>query len=112
MPVYDCRKEGRDPRALYFPCNVRVLDPATGARIPNVFYLSTSPARVARFAVDQNGDPLVDPKTRRKVRRTDPRTGRPRIDYTWDRLEIWEYRPWVAVAVDGGRVVAKSEGCP
>lgn len=105
--IYDCRRDGRDPRAESFPCNVRVLDPATGERIPNVFFLDTSPAQVGRFVTDADGNPMAG--GRRKVLRADGRGGK-RLDFEYDRLEVWEYRPWVAVAVAGGGVVAKSGG--
>lgn len=109
--VYDCRRDGRDPAGVPFPCNVRIVDPATGARIAGVFYARTSPPRLGRFVMGPAGEPLVDPKTRRKVRRPDGRGGT-RVEVVYDRLEVWERRPWVAVAADTGRAVAQSEGCP
>lgn len=115
MPVvYDCRKEGREPGAHYFPCNVRVLDPQTGQRIENVFLLCDSPAKVGRFIVDANGVPLVNPNRKRRFI-PDGRGGK-KLEIYYDRLETVEYRPWVAVRLhtDGstGEVVAKSEGAP
>lgn len=109
MPVYDCRKDDRAPGALNFPCNVRILDPATGERLTNVFFASTAPAELGRFVLGPDGEPMVDAKTRRKVWDTDA-NGRKCVRIVWDRLERWERRPWVAVAVDTGQVVAKSEG--
>jgi hypothetical protein len=111
MAVYDCRPTAREAGSIGFPCSVRIIDPATGARIANVFYAGTAPAKLGRFVTGPDGEPLVDPKTRRKKWVTDP-DGRRRIEIVWDRLEVWTLCPWVAVAADTGEVVAKSEGCP
>lgn len=112
--IYDCRKDGRDPRARYFPCPVRVLCAATGDRIPNVFFLNTAPVgggpTLGRFVTDALGQPLVSPQ--RKRRRVPDGRGGTKLEIYYDRLEVWERRPWVAVALEGGRVVAKSEGAP
>lgn len=122
MPVYDCRPSGVEPGSIRFPCNVRILDARTGQRIANVFYLSTSPPRVGRFLVGPDGLPLVR-ATGRKI----PGTRRHVENLTWapskmapvpivpdkikeyERLEVYEPRRWVAVAVGTGEVVAKSE---
>lgn len=111
MPVYDCRRDGREPGSVCFPRAVRILDPATGGRIANVFYASTAPARLGRFVSGPGGEPLADPKSRRKVWEVGP-DGRRRVRVVWGRLEVWESRPWVAVDPDTGEVVEKSEGCP
>lgn len=109
MPVYDCRPNPV-PGSLRFRMNVRVIDPATGERIPNVFLLDTAPARVGRFVTGPGGEPLAGPE-RKKRWVGDGRGGR-RVEYYYDRLEVWEYRPWVATAADTGEVIAKSEGAP
>lgn len=112
MPTYDCRARDREPGSTSFPCNVRILDPATGGRIPNVFYARTSPPMLGRFVTGPDGEPLADPRTRRKVGAATP-DGKGRAAIVYDRLEVWEAgRPWVAVAADTGQVIAKSEGCP
>lgn len=108
MPVYDCRPRP-EPGARRFPCSVRVIDPATGARIPHVFFLDTAPARLGRFVVGADGAPLA---CRRRKKLVDTGGGGFRIDTEYDRLEVWEFRPWAAVALDTGELVAKSEGCP
>lgn len=113
MPVYDCRKEGREPGSIRFPCNVRIVDPVTGAPFPaTVFYLSTSPAKVGRFVVAPDGAPMVSPH--RKKRWVDNGRGGKRVEFYNDRLELWEFRPWVALRLnrDGttGEAVARSEG--
>lgn len=108
MAVYDCRGGGAEPGALRFPCNVLVLDPADGGRIANVFYLDTSPARVGRFVTGPDGEPLVSP-ARKKRFVPDGRGGR-KLEVYYDRLEVWEYRPWVAVAADTRQVIARSDG--
>lgn len=108
MPVYDCRKDNPEPGSIRFPCNVRVLDPADGRRIENVFYLSTGPARVGRFVVGADGEPLVSPERKRRL--VDNGRGGKKLEIYYDRLEQWTFQPWVAVAVDTGEVVAKSEG--
>lgn len=110
MPVYDCRKDGREPGSISFPCNVRIVDPATGERIPNVFYLATDPPQVGRFVVGPDGEPMADAKKRTK--RFVEENGRRRLIIEYGRLEVWERRPWVATAMSGGGVVAKSEECP
>lgn len=111
MTIYDCRKTGREPGSISFPCNVRIVCPTTGERIPNVFFAQTAPAKLGRFVIGADGEPMIDPKTRRKVTKTDER-GRWRTEIVYDRLESWSARPWVAVAVDTGEVIVKSEGCP
>jgi hypothetical protein len=110
---WDCRKDGRDPSAVYFPCEVRVIDPQTGERMVGVFFLCDAPAQVGRFISGADGLPLVHP--RRKKRWVDNGRGGKKIEVYYDRLESWEQRPWVALRLhkDGttGEVVAKSEGC-
>lgn len=108
--VYDCRPEGREPGSLHFPVAVKILDPATGERLANVFYAATDPPRVGRFVLGPDGGPLVNPLSRRKVWEDNGRGGR-RVRIVYDRLEIWERRRWVAVALDTGQVIAKSQGC-
>ncbi|AMV24597.1 hypothetical protein VT84_09390 [Gemmata sp. SH-PL17] len=114
MPIYDCRKDGRDPRARYFPCPVRVINPADGERIPNVFFLDTERCQIARFIVDAKGEPLVSPQ--RKKRMVDDGRGGMKLEIYYDRLETWERRPFIALRLnpDGttGEVVAKSEDVP
>lgn len=105
--IYDCRKEGREAEAVNFPCSVRILNPVDGERIPNVFYASTFPVRIGRFIVDADGNPLAGPE-RKKRWHTKP-DGSKRVEYYYDRLEVWEIRPWVAVASDTGEVIARSE---
>src|SRR5258708_3732215 len=111
---YDCRKEGRDPTARYFPCPVKVIDPATGERIPNVFFADTKPEganpALGRFVTDAGGLPLVSPH--RKRRMVDDGRGGKKLEFYWDRLETWERRPWKAVSLATNEVVAKSEDCP
>ena len=111
---YDCRRDGRDPLARSFPCAVRVIDPATGQRIPNVFFLDTAPEgggpALGRFVTDASGVPLVSPH--RKRRMVDDGRGGKKLEIYYDRLETWERRPWVAVALDGGQVIAESEDAP
>lgn len=107
--VYDCRREGAEPGSLRFSCNVRVLDARTGERIPNVFYLRTSPPLVGRFVTGPDGEPMVNPA--RLKRRVPDGRGGTRLEIYYDRLEVWEPgRRWVAVAVAGGGAVARSEG--
>lgn len=120
---YDCRKEDRDPLARSFPCPVRILCAATGERIPNVFFLDTSPARVGRFVAGPDGEPLARHTGRRlrglPVHLSDvggtvvtPAAGK-RVQGSvreYERLEVWEDRPWVAVALDTGETIARSEG--
>jgi hypothetical protein len=107
--TYDCRKTGQVPGAARFPGPVKIIDPATGERIPNVFFLDTSPAQVGRFITDAAGQPMVDAKSRRVISEVNSDTGRPVRRIVFDRLELWEHRPWAALAPDGG-VVARSEG--
>ena len=107
--VYDCRKSGREPGSISFPCAVRILDPATGERLANVFYAATDPPRVGRFVLGPAGEPLVNPLSRRKVWVDNGRGGK-KLEIVYDRMELWERRRWVAVRLDGGGVVAKSEG--
>jgi hypothetical protein len=109
MPTYDCRKENRDPAAGYFPCEVKIVDPQTGERIANVFFASTAPAQLGRFLVGTDGLPLVHPL--RKKRRVDNGRGGWRLEVYYDRLETFENRPWKAISLKTGEVVAKSEGC-
>ena len=109
--VYDCRRDGREPGSVGFPCNVRILDAATGERIANVFYAQTAPAKLGRFVSGPGGEPLVDARTRRRVPAAGPGGRRAAVEY--DRLEVWEVgRRWVAVSVATGEVVEKSEGVP
>jgi hypothetical protein len=111
---YDCRKGDRDPAARAFPCAVRIVDAVTGERIPNVFYADTAPEgggpSLGRFLTGPGGEPMVSPV--RKKRWADDGRGGKRVEVYYDRLEVWERRPWVAVALDTGTAVAKSEGAP
>lgn len=114
---YDVRETGRDPAARRFPCAVRVVDPATGARIPNVFFVDTAAVgapSLGRFVTGPDGAPLVSPV--RKKRMVDNGRGGTRLEVYYDRLEVWERRPWVALRLnpDGttGDAVAKSEDAP
>lgn len=107
MPVYDCRKDGREPGSISFPCNVRIVNPANGERITNVFYASTSPARIARYILGPDGTPLVHPQQRKRW--VDNGRGGKKIEIYHDRLEEWEYRRWIALAIDTNQVIAKSE---
>lgn len=107
MPVYDCRKDGREPGAKSFPCNVKILDACTGERIPNVFYLATDPPQVGRFVVGPDGAPLTDAS--KKTKRVVEENGRRRVVFDYARLERWERRPWVAVAVDNGQMIDRSK---
>jgi len=110
---YDVRKVGRDPTAGYFPCAVKIVDPATGDRIPNVFFLDTAAVgapSLGRFVTGPGGEPLVSPV--RKKRTVDNGRGGTKLEIYYDRLEVWERRPWVAVALGTGAVVAKSEDAP
>lgn len=125
MPTYDARPPGnnskREAGAICFPCAVRICDPATGARIPNVFYARTHPPRLGRFLDDGEGNPLVRP-TGRKVgnKRMDLRTvdgeliARDKLVTgkmgEYERWDVFEERAWVAVSLATGAVVAKSEG--
>ena len=109
MAIYDCRREGRHPDSKPFGRSVRIVDAATGERIANVFFAQTAPAKLGRCGVGPDGEPLVDPKTRRKVMEKDEQ-GRDRCRIVYDRLEVWEIRPWKAVAIATGEVVVKSEG--
>jgi hypothetical protein len=112
MAVYDCRKEGREPGSVSFPCNVRIIDPQTGERFPaTVFCLQTSPAKVGRFVLGPDGTPLASPH--RKKRMIDDGRGGKKLEIYYERQELWEFRPWVALRLnpDGstGEVIAKSE---
>lgn len=125
MPIYDARPPGthsqREVGSINFPCAVRICDPVTGERIKDVFYARTSPPRIGRFLRDQSGNPLARP-TGRKVgkKRMDLKTAYGEIiardkevsgkmtDY--ERWDIFEERPWVAISLTTGEVVAKSEG--
>lgn len=109
--VYDCRKDNREPGSRLFPVRVKIVDPSTGERIPNVFYASTSPARLGRFVTGPSGEPMVDARSRRKVRDGENARGYPKFKIVYDRLEVWADRPWKAVALDTNEVVTKSEGC-
>lgn len=119
---YDCRNEGRDPLARSFPCPVKILCAVTGERIANVFFLDTSPARVGRFVTGPDGQPLAR-YTGRKLHglpvhlvdvqgapttRQDGKQVQGAVR-EYERMELFESRPWVAVAVDTGEVIAKSE---
>ena len=110
---YDCRKENRDPLAGRFPCAVKIIDPASGHRIPNVFFLDTAPEgaepALGRFVTGPGGEPMVSPE--RKKRFVDDGRGGTKLEIYYDRLEVWERRPWKAVALDTNEVVAKSEDC-
>lgn len=110
---YDVRKVGRDPTARRFPCAVKIVDPATGERIANVFFLDTAPLgspSLGRFVTGPGGEPLASPVRRKRL--VDNGRGGKRLEVYYDRLEVWERRPWVAVALDTGAVVAKSEDAP
>lgn len=125
MPTYDARPPGnnsqREAGSISFPCVVRICDPVTGERIPNVFYARTNPPRVGRFLVGHNGEPLARP-TGRKVggKRMDLKTvddeliERDKIVsgkmLEYERYDVYEDRAWVAVSLATGKVVAKSEG--
>jgi len=110
MRVFDCRKDAREPGSIGFPCCVRIIDTATGVRIPNVFYAATS-GKLGRFVTGPDGEPMADSRTRRRTWHEEP-DGRRRMEFVWDRLEVWEIRPWAAVSVETGECVAKSEDCP
>jgi hypothetical protein len=110
---FDCRKENRDPTARLFPCAVKIIDPQTGERIANVFFLDTTPLgspSLGRFVTGLDGETLVSPE--RKKRRVDNGRGGWKLEVYYERLEVWERRSWVAVAVDTGEVIAKSEDAP
>lgn len=107
---YDCRKTGRDPAARSFPCSVKIVDPQTGERIANVFFLDTSPPQLARFVTGPDGEPLAAPQ--RKKRMVPDGRGGKKLEVFYERLETWERRPWKAVALDTNQVVAQSEECP
>lgn len=124
MPTYDARPPGnfaREAGSLSFPCPVRIVDPATGQRIPNVFYARTSPPRIGRFMVGHNGEPLARP-TGRKVggKKMDLRTVTGELiarDKTvsgkmveYERYDVFEDRAWVAVSLVTGETIARSEG--
>lgn len=121
MPTYDARPTNREPGAISFPVAVRIVDPVTGQRIPNVFYARTSPPRLGRFLVGPDGEPLAQ-ATGRKVagRRMDLRNVRGDLivrdkavsgkmgEYL--RWDVFEERAWIAVSLSTGEVVAASEG--
>jgi len=125
MPTYDARPPGpssqREAGSIGFPCAVRICDPATGARIPNVFYARTNPPRIGRFLVGHNGEPLARP-TGRKVggKRMDLRNADNELIVRdkvvsgkmdeYERWDVFEDRAWVAVSLVTGEVIAKSEG--
>lgn len=125
MPTYDARPPGlgsqREAGSIRFPCAVRICDPATGERIPNVFYARTSPPRIGRFLQDQSGNPLARP-TGRKVgkKRMDLKTADNQLIardkvvsgkmMEYERYDIFEDRAWVAISLTTGEVVARSEG--
>lgn len=125
MPTYDARPPGnnsqREADSIRFPCAVRIVDPVTGQRIPNVFYARTSPPRIGRFLDDGEGNPLVRP-TGRKVggKRMDLRNADNEIIARdkvvsgkmneYERWDLYEERSWVAISLTTGEVVAKSEG--
>lgn len=125
MPTYDARPPGnnslREAGSISFPCAVRIVDPITGERIPDVFYARTVPPRIGRFLRDQAGNPLVRP-TGRKVggKRMDLRTADNQLIARnkvvsgkmteYERWDLYEDRGWVAVSLATGAVVAKSEG--
>jgi|HubBroStandDraft_4_1064222.scaffolds.fasta_scaffold318698_2 hypothetical protein len=114
MTVYDCRKVNPEPGSIRFPVPVRIIDPQTGQAFPDtVFYLATSPAKIIRFARGPDGEPLVAPV--RKKRWVDNGRGGQKLEIYYDRLEVAEMRPWIALRLnkDGttGEVIDKSEGC-
>jgi hypothetical protein len=86
------------------------VDAATGERIANVFFAQTSPAKIGRFIVDADGNPMANAASRRKVGKFNDK-GKWTADIVYDRLEKFEFRPWKAIALDTNEVVAKSEGC-
>jgi hypothetical protein len=125
MPTYDARPDGphtkREPGAIQFPVPVRIVDPSTGKRIPNVFYCRTNPPQIGRFLVDADGNPLARSNGRKIAgKRMDLRTAYGEliakdkvvagkmVDY--ERWDVFEERAWVAVSLATGEVVAKSEG--
>lgn len=106
MPAYDCRKEGREPGAISFPCAVRIVNPVNDERIPDVFFASTAPlAKIGRFVRGADGDPIAAERKKRWV--SDGRGGK-KIEIYYTRLETWEFRPWLAVSVATGEVVVRS----
>ena len=125
MSVYHAPPKGeeREPGSLAFPCPVKILDPVTGQRIPGVFWASTSPAKIIRFLLGPDGEPLAR-ATGRKIKgtrkhaeqvdwvasRMPPKLLIPEFVKEYVRLESVEWRPWVAIAVKDGTVIAKSEG--
>lgn len=125
MPIYDARPPGthsqREAGSTSFPCAVRIMDPATGKHIKDVFYARTSPPRIGRFLRDQSGNALARP-TGRKVgkKRMDLRTADGELIVRdkevagkmmeYERWDVYEDRAWVAVSLVTGEVVAKSEG--
>lgn len=125
MPTYDARPTGnnspREAGSIRFPCAVRIVDPKTGMRIPNVFYARTNPPRIGRFLVDDAGNPLVRP-TGRKVggKRMDLKNVNNEIIardkvvsgkmLEYERWDVFEERAWCAISLTTGEVVASSEG--
>jgi hypothetical protein len=84
---------------------VKILNPVDGERITNVFYASTHPISIGRFVTGLDGEPLA---TNRRKRWVPNGRGGKKIEIIYDRLEVWECRPWVAIATDTGEVVARS----
>jgi hypothetical protein len=128
MPTYEHRNQNdpaewakREPGALTFLCQVKIVDPQTGEQIPNAFYVRTSPPRIGRFLTDADGQPLAR-ATGRKIggKRMDLRTvdgeliARDKVVSgkmgEYERWDVFEDRAWVAVSLATGEVVAKSEG--
>lgn len=122
MPTYDARPLPlREPAALSFPVPVKIVDPTTGAKIPNVFYARTSPPRVGRFLTDADGQPLARATGRRvRGKRMDLKTVDDQLITRdapvtgsmgeYERWDVYEDRAWVAVSLATGEVVARSEG--
>lgn len=122
MATYDARPvPNREPGAKQFPVPVRIVDPATGQRIPNVFYCRTNPPQIGRFLVDADGQPLAK-TTGRKIggKRMDLRTARGELIARdkvvsgkmaeYERWDVYEARAWVAVSLVTGETIARSEG--
>lgn len=104
MPVFDCRPTP-EPGSRGFGARVKIIDPATGEKIPNVFYANTAPAQVGRFVTGPDGEPLASRRRSKTVR--DGRGGFS-IKTDYDRLEVWEFRRWKAIDLTTGAVVAES----
>lgn len=122
MKIYDCRPDNsRAPGAVSFPVPVEFRDPATGKKIRNVFFACTNPPRIGRFMTADNGEVLVR-ATGRKIRgkRMNLYTADQQLiarDHAvrgsmaeYERLDIFEDRPWVAVSLATGAVIDRSEG--